>query len=75
MGAPGRPVGVPNAETIERRRRLVALRNAPATAAAVRRAERMVEQVRRGRGDLNAAIAELRRARDALAEVRGELER
>ncbi len=74
MSAGGRPAGVQSAATLARRERITARFHADAAAAEVRRAERAVQQVRRGRGDLEGAIAGLRRARLALADAREVIE-
>jgi hypothetical protein len=63
-----------NPAAVQRHERITARFHADAAAAEVWRAERVVEHVRQGRGDLECAIAELRRARLALADAHHVIE-
>jgi hypothetical protein len=65
----GRLAGQPNESTVDRRARLAARFVAETGRQEIAAAEAAVAQARLGRGDLEAAIARLGRARSALADA------
>jgi hypothetical protein len=65
----GRLAGQPNESTVDRRARLAARFVADTGRQEIAAAEAAVAQARLGRGDLEAAIARLGRARSALADA------
>jgi len=70
----GRMAGQPNKLTVARRTRLAARFAADTGQQEIAAAEAAVAQARIGRGDLQAAIARLGRARSALADALATLE-
>jgi hypothetical protein len=70
----GRIAGQPNESTVDRRARLAARFVADTGLREIETAESAVAHARSGRGDLEAAIARLRRARSALADALALLE-
>jgi hypothetical protein len=70
----GRIAGQPNEGTVDRRARLAARFVVDAGQQEIAAAEVAVVQARTGRGDLEAAIARLGRARSALADALAMLE-
>jgi hypothetical protein len=70
----GRLAGQPNELTVERRTRLAARSVADKGQQEITAAEAAVAQARIGRGDLEAAIARLGRARSAMADALAILE-
>jgi hypothetical protein len=70
----GRFVGQPNESTVDRQARLAARFVADAGLDEIAVAEAAVALARVGRGDLEAAIARLGRARSALADALAMLE-
>ncbi len=65
----GRLAGQPNESTVDRRARLAARFVADTGRQEIAAAEAAVAQARLGRGDLEAAIARLGRARSVLADA------
>jgi hypothetical protein len=70
----GRLAGQPNESTVDRRARLAARFVADTGQQEIAAAEAAVSQARLGRGDLEAAIARLGRARSALADALATLD-
>jgi hypothetical protein len=70
----GRLAGQPNQLTVDRRTRLAARSIADTGHHEIATAEAAVAQARVGRGDLEAAIARLGRARSAMADALALLE-
>jgi hypothetical protein len=70
----GRFAGQPNESTLDRQTRLAARSAAAAGLDEIAVAEAAVAQARVGRGDLEAAIARLGRARSSLADALALLE-